>query len=98
MHAAIALCLYNAVRMEWRVLNFAPVVWVGQVSYSLYLWQQLFLNRQDQHSWATAFPQNLLLVFACAAASYYFIEQPFLRLRDRGKRRMAVIQPPVATA
>jgi len=96
MHAAIALCLYNAVRKEWRALNFASVVWVGQVSYSLYLWQQLFLNRQDQHSSATAFPQNLLLAFACAASSYYFVERPFLRLRDRGKRRMAVIQPPVA--
>lgn len=86
MHLAIALCLYNAVRMEWRVLNIVPVVWVGQVSYGLYLWQQLFLNRQDQHSWVTAFPQNLVLALACTAASFYGVEKPFLRLRDRGKR------------
>jgi peptidoglycan/LPS O-acetylase OafA/YrhL len=96
MHVAIALSLYNAVRMEWRVLNVAPMVWVGKVSYSLYLWQQLFLNRHAQHSWSTAFPQNILLAFACAAASYYLVEQPFLRLRDRGKRRMAITPPPVA--
>jgi peptidoglycan/LPS O-acetylase OafA/YrhL len=96
MNLSIALCVYNAVRMEWRILNIAPIVWVGKVSYSLYLWQQLFLDRQNQHSWINAFPQNLLLAFACAATSYYVVEQPFLRLRDRRKRRMGTSKAPVA--
>jgi peptidoglycan/LPS O-acetylase OafA/YrhL len=87
MNFAIALSIYNAVQHGWRFLNFAPVVWLGVLSYSLYLWQQAFVNPHNTLSWSTAFPQNLALALACAAASYYFVEKPFLRLRDRAKRR-----------
>jgi peptidoglycan/LPS O-acetylase OafA/YrhL len=65
-----------------RVLNARLAVWVGTISYSLYLWQQLFLARQHPGS-LTRFPVNLLLVFVAASASYYFVEQPCLRLRER---------------
>lgn len=82
MHLAIAACIYNAIRKQWRWLNVAPMVWIGIISYSLYLWQQPFINRNDQLHWWTAFPQNVLLAFLLAASSYYLIEQPFLRLRD----------------
>jgi len=58
------------------------MVWAGTISDSLYLWQQPFLNRNDQVQWWTAFPQNLVLAFLFAAASYHLVEQPFLRLRD----------------
>lgn len=56
--------------------------WLGLISYSLYLWQQPFLApRQVQlvHS----FPLQLALALGCATASYFLVEQPFLRLRDR---------------
>lgn len=96
MHVAIALCIYNAIRRQWRWLNLAPVVWAGVVSYSLYLWQQPFVNRNDQLHWWTAFPQNVLLAFLLAAASYYLIEQPFLRLRDwRPVKRQAELRRPM---
>lgn len=65
-----------------RFLNWRPVVFIGTLSYSLYVWQQLFLDR-DSSAWAAAFPQNLLLAFAAALGSYFLLERPFLRLRTR---------------
>ena len=40
-------CLRNAVSVPGRFLNWAPMVWIGALSYSLYLWQQIFLNRNS---------------------------------------------------
>jgi len=65
-----------------RVLNAAPIVYMGKVSYSFYLWQQVFLDR-SHHAWYTAFPVNIVLAGLAAAASYHLVEQPFLRLKDR---------------
>ena len=65
-----------------RVLNWGPIAFVGTISYSLYLWQQLFLNRTSAAPTA-AFPLNLALAAAAALTSYYLIEQPALRLRRR---------------
>jgi peptidoglycan/LPS O-acetylase OafA/YrhL len=71
-----------------RLLNAGPMVVLGTLSYSLYLWQQLFLNR-NAPGLLTSFPLNLLLTFACAVVSYFLIEQPFLRLRMRLEARRA---------
>ncbi len=65
-----------------RLLEFAPLRWVGRISYSLYLWQQLFLFpnfRVQKLGSLTAFPQNVILVFALASLSYYLVERPVLR-------------------
>ena len=64
-----------------RVLNWKPVVYIGALSYSLYLWQNAFLN-PDWNSWQTRLPINLLLAAGMAVASYYLVEQPFLRLKS----------------
>jgi peptidoglycan/LPS O-acetylase OafA/YrhL len=69
------------------ILNNRVIVLVGVWSYSLYLWQQLFINRNVQDSPLTAFPANLILAFATAAVSYYVIEKPALRLRQRLESR-----------
>lgn len=69
-----------------RVLNWPAIAFAGVLSYSLYLWQQLFLN-DESSSWICAFPQNLLLAFAAALASYLLVEAPFLRLRMALERR-----------
>jgi peptidoglycan/LPS O-acetylase OafA/YrhL len=97
MHIGIAICIYNAIQKSWRWLNNAVIVWIGVISYSLYLWQQAFINRSDQMHWWTAFPQNVGLAFALAACSYYLVERPFLRLRDRDRRQQIVATASVAT-
>lgn len=65
-----------------RLLNSRFITWIGLLSYSLYLWQQLFLTPLNA-TWTGRFPINLLMCFFAAAASYYLIEKPFLLWRDR---------------
>jgi peptidoglycan/LPS O-acetylase OafA/YrhL len=65
-----------------RVLNWKPVVHLGLISYSLYLWQQVFLVAGNP-TWTGKFPLNLLCTIAAAEFSYFAIEKIFLRLRDR---------------
>ena len=80
-----------------RTLERRGFVWVGTLSYSLYLWQQLFLNRHSE-LWMHQFPINIGLAFAAATACHYLIEQPFLRLSARrraaaGARGVDVLGP-----
>ncbi|HET9032655.1 MAG TPA: acyltransferase [Dokdonella sp.] len=77
-----------------RVLNTRPLIALGVLSYSLYLWQEPFLYFRGT-SWFTAFPQNIVLAFAAACASYFLVERPFLALKDRfGKTPAKALAPP----
>jgi peptidoglycan/LPS O-acetylase OafA/YrhL len=75
-------CVYHWDSGVGRALNWRPFASIGVFSYSLYLWQQLFLNRYSS-GFQAAFPQNLM--FACAAAmlSYFVLEKPLMSLRHR---------------
>lgn len=72
-----------------RILNSPVLMHVGILSYSLYLWQQLFV-REDNVARAP-FPLNLLCCIACAEISYFLIERPSLRLRDVILRRRVTV-------
>jgi peptidoglycan/LPS O-acetylase OafA/YrhL len=78
-----------------RALSNPAVAWLGRVSYSWYLWQQLFVvfdhpARARFH----AFPLNVATSFLVAVASYYWVERPFLRLKERiGKSKPQYITP-----
>jgi peptidoglycan/LPS O-acetylase OafA/YrhL len=74
-----------------RVLELRPLRWVGRVSYSLYIWQQLFLVPAGMaHPFRAlqSFPLNVLAVFACASLSYYMIERPLIRAGRSVEMRM----------
>lgn len=64
-----------------RILNWGPAVWLGTISYSLYLWQQPFMF--NAHAREIPLALKITGAIACAAASYYLVERPFLRLRAR---------------
>jgi len=88
LNVCIALCIDWSITNHrgyvGRVLNSRPFVYVGTLSYSIYLWQQLFLN-----DWTSIhFPWVLFPVFIAAILSYYFIEKPFLWLRQRTEMRL----------
>jgi len=60
--------------------------WLGGISYSLYLWQQIFTVSMPRLGAIRQFPWNLLAVFVLAVLSRHWIEEPFLKL---GRRRLA---------
>ena len=78
MHLSIAGLILHVVRRRYVVLNIQPVAWLGKISYSLYLWQQLFVFGDHAKPWYFIF-----FALALASASYYLVEQPMLRLREK---------------
>jgi len=67
------------------LLETPPLKWIGRLSYSLYLWQQLFSVPQEG-SWIALlqrFPVNIALIVLCAWTSYRFVERPFIRWGHR---------------
>ena len=80
-------------------MNLRPLAFVGLLSYSLYLWQEPFLLPGGQsRAWTSAFPLNIGCAVLAALASYYLVERPFLKLKNRGKSRAPVAAAPVAAA
>jgi peptidoglycan/LPS O-acetylase OafA/YrhL len=84
--AAIGGILIHVVQNPYWILNFAPVVWLGQISYSLYLWQQPFMHAADDPVPASRY--GIFGALAIACGSYYLIERPRLRYRDRRERAL----------
>lgn len=71
------------------LLGSTPLEWTGRLSYSLYLWQQLFCWGPWPGSLAAGqWPFLVAASFLAAAASYYGVEQPALALRARLEPRM----------
>lgn len=64
-----------------QILNSKMAIQVGVMSYSIYLWQTLFLDPANL-SFTGTFPVSILLIALCASFSYYMVERPVLRLRD----------------
>jgi len=81
MLLSIAGILLHVVQVPYRLLNLGPVVWLGKISYSLYLWQQLFDSNPHGRPW-----YFLLFALGLACLSYYLVEQPMLRIRERRAR------------
>jgi peptidoglycan/LPS O-acetylase OafA/YrhL len=74
--------------MQGRILETSPLRWIGCISYSLYLWQQLFFGVNFVGSprgiaVVRKSPINLVALLLCATFSYYVIEKPFVRWGHR---------------
>lgn len=67
-----------------RILVFRPLVWLGLISYSLYIWQQLVFKLSGERG-IVAFPIAILV----ACMSYRYVETQFRH--SRTSRRAAQI-------
>jgi peptidoglycan/LPS O-acetylase OafA/YrhL len=64
-----------------RFLNWQPIVTLGTLSYSLYIWHVVFIA--PIAGVIIAFPLNVILTFVVAWCSYRGIEVPVIALRRR---------------
>ena len=67
-------------------LNWNWMRYLGTISYSVYLYQQLVLEPVQKlllRQPAVALPAAILVVILTASASYWIVERPFLRLKKR---------------
>lgn len=75
-------------RGAYRLLNIAWVRQIGVLSFSLYIWQEVFCSPSgsftyDNHVWWLTTPFWLIVTFLVAAISYYGLERPLFRLRAK---------------
>jgi peptidoglycan/LPS O-acetylase OafA/YrhL len=67
-----------------KILELRPLQWIGRLSYSLYIWQMMFLVPYDRPLGIfQSFPIAFICAIVCAAGSYYLIERPSIRLGHR---------------
>lgn len=71
----------------WRLLNHKFIAEIGVLSYSLYIWQQLFCTDPDifgfPAAWWNGFPFWLAATTIVAMISYYGLEKPLVKLRAK---------------
>jgi peptidoglycan/LPS O-acetylase OafA/YrhL len=74
-----------------RALSWRLLTWLGIISYGIYLWHATIATTLISHNmqnWAPLLVTDLVLTTAIAAASYYVVERPILRLKNRRPRRI----------
>jgi peptidoglycan/LPS O-acetylase OafA/YrhL len=77
----LAYSVYHPQQVFSRVLSFKPLVWLGTISYSAYIWQEFFTYLPWPGSWQ---PGLFLLAFPLITLfSFYCIERPSTRLGHR---------------
>ena len=89
----VALLLVQAIAFRqhaaWSWLNFGWIRYLGRISYSVYLYQQIAVSPVSRV--LQGFPvivrlaATVAVVTLLASASYYLVERPFLKLKDRFK-------------
>ncbi|MBI4931345.1 MAG: acyltransferase [Bacteroidetes bacterium] len=68
-----------------NIFEFSILKFIGKLSYSIYLWQEIFLMGavHGKESWMQKFPQNILCTFIMASFSYFVIEKRFLKMKNK---------------
>ena len=78
----------------YRILNWPIVSGLGLMSYSVYVWQQIFSTRSLllglRREWWMSFPGWLVPALGVGLISYFVLERPFIRLRARLRHRSTV--------
>ena len=69
----------------YKFLNLKLLNFIGILSYSLYIWQQLFLSNDPRFP-LSKYPVNLIFVVLVPIVSYFVYERYFLRLKSRFKK------------
>jgi peptidoglycan/LPS O-acetylase OafA/YrhL len=89
LELSLAIVIFRLIAWDHTILHqllaFPPVVWIGRLSYGLYLWHFPIIEKAG--AWTALgrlrIPVAFLLTFGVATLSFYLVEQPFLRLKSQ---------------
>jgi peptidoglycan/LPS O-acetylase OafA/YrhL len=93
---AVCATLVEPNALVGRWLEFSALRWIGRLSYSLYIWQQIFLGFGVDYrpfGFFSQFPMNLAAIVIVASLSYYLLERPMMRLGHELTSRLAPLKP-----
>jgi peptidoglycan/LPS O-acetylase OafA/YrhL len=99
MPALVLSTVLQPASLLGRVLEWQPLRWLGTISYSLYLWQMLFLPDAAEMGhgvfrYLQQPPLNLLGILTMACLSRYLLEVPMIRLGHRLSARIPGLDSP----
>lgn len=101
--AGAALVIAWAIDSRPRWLTYRPTVYLGRISYGIYLWHLplgllLYSTLVRVMPAPTALVLLVALTVAVAACSYRLVEQPFLRRRSETRKDLgSASEPPIPT-
>ena len=75
--------------LVFRIVNSSVARHIGKLSYSLYIWQELFLS-PGAVTGLFSLIWRVVTIYAVAFCSFNFVERPFVRLRGRFRRGISV--------
>jgi peptidoglycan/LPS O-acetylase OafA/YrhL len=100
MHAVgfALLMLQSILYPAWKFYRFLNWKWIshlGILSYSIYIWQQMFCGTDEtvfgvKGAWWVTFPVWILIALISAHLSYFLIEKPLAKLRSKLHARRLV--------
>jgi peptidoglycan/LPS O-acetylase OafA/YrhL len=92
----VSVLFSNKIELVRRPLQLRLLIWIGKISYSLYLWHEVAFSLVASviplRFAAVSYPTAAMLSFAVAALSYYGVEGPFRKARKLFSRQ-AVLTP-----
>lgn len=81
----------------YRILNSSALSTIGILSYSIYIWQQLFtFGSVKLPKYMVTFPGNVIFIIVISSLSYFFYEKYFLTLKSKFsklKNRQPIVTP-----
>lgn len=98
---SLIILMHYSLNKESRMYAFFNnrfLLFLGVLSYSIYLWQQVFYASYSifGDSIVTTFPINWIVIFLVAYINHRFIEKPFIGLRKRFMRKQVPLQQTAA--
>lgn len=78
----IVSSIVNEKNLVFRFLNNNVVRTIGKLSYSIYIWQQIFTSHDGKLGSLARLPVNIILIAVVSYGSYYFFEKRFLGMKE----------------
>jgi peptidoglycan/LPS O-acetylase OafA/YrhL len=88
-----AMILLHALIAPPAILSSSVLVWIGKRSYGLYVWHWPVYLLASTGPNVTVIPVAVIGTFLFAAASYRYIEKPFLERKRRHSPAVAQVEP-----